>query len=29
MLNSANEKHSLVKEGQDVVVDEDVSLDGT
>ena len=29
MLDSANEKHSLVKEGQDVVVDEDVSLDGT
>ena len=29
MLDSANEIHSLVKEGQDVVVDEDISLDGT
>ena len=29
MLDSANEIHSLVKEGQDVAVDEDISLDGT
>ena len=29
MLDSANEIHSLVKEGEDVVVDEDISLDGT
>ena len=29
MLDSANEVHSLVKEGQDVVVDEDISLDAT
>ena len=29
MLDSANEIHSLVKEGEDVVADEDVSLDGT
>ena len=29
MLASANEIHSLVKEGEDVVVDEDISLDGT
>ena len=29
MLDSANEIHSLVNEGQDVVVDEDISLDGT
>ena len=28
MLDSANEIHSLVKKGQDVVVDEDISLDG-
>ena len=29
MFDSANELHSLVKEGQDVVVNEDISLDGT
>ena len=29
MLDSANEIHSLVNEGQDVVVDENISLDGT
>ena len=29
MSDSANEIHSLVKEGEDVVVDEDISLDGT
>ena len=29
LLDSTNEIHSLVKEEQDVVVDEDVSLDGT
>ena len=29
MLDSANEIHGLVKEGEDVVLDEDVSLDGT
>ena len=29
MLDSTNETHSLVKEEQDVVVDEDVSVDGT
>ena len=28
-MDFANEIHSLVKEGQDVVVDEDISLDGT
>ena len=28
MLDSANEIHSLVKKGQDVVVDENISLDG-
>ena len=27
MLDSANEIHSLVKEGQDIVVDKDISLD--
>ena len=26
MLDSANEIHSLVKEGQDIVVDKDISL---
>ena len=29
VFDSANEIHSLVKEGQDVVVDKDVSLDET
>ena len=29
MLDYANEIHSSVKEGQDVVVDEDKPLDGT
>ena len=29
MLDSANEIHSLMKEGQDVVVDKEISLDGT
>ena len=29
VFNSASEIHSLVKEGQDVVVDEGVLLDGT
>ena len=28
VLNSANEIHSIVKEGHDLVINEDVSLDG-